>query len=111
MDIPTSVTPRGLIIYLNGHLDAATAPEIEKDIILLITPSRPVVFDLSNVTYISSAGLRLFIIAFKQAARIGIPIAISSCPVAIQNLFDASGFSRMISCYKTNNEAFDAITQ
>lgn len=111
MDIPTSVTPRGLIVYLKGHLDAATAPEIEKDILHLITPSRPVVFDLSNVTYISSAGLRLFIIAFKQAARIGVPIAVAACSEGIQNVFDVSGFSRMIRCYKTNNDAFDAITQ
>ena len=111
MDIQTSVTPYGRIIYLGGHLDAATAPEMEKDVAALITPELPMIFDLSQVEYISSAGLRLFLIAFKQAARSRVPLVIASAIPTVQNIFNISGFSRMIKCYTTNEEAFAALSR
>jgi len=48
-------------IKLTGSLDTATAPELERQLgPILADPVKDVVFDLSDLKFISSAGLRVF---------------------------------------------------
>ena len=54
-------------IKLTGSLDTATAPELERQLIpLLASPIKDLVFDLAQLKFISSAGLRVFSLARKQ---------------------------------------------
>ena len=54
-------------IKLTGSLDTATAPELERQLgPLLASPLRDLVFDLAQLKFISSAGLRVFSLARKQ---------------------------------------------
>ena len=48
-------------VKLNGSLDTATAPELERRLAPLLAASiRDLVFDLADLRFISSAGLRVF---------------------------------------------------
>jgi len=48
-------------IKLAGSLDTATAPELERQLgPILAEPVKDIVFDLSDLRFISSAGLRVF---------------------------------------------------
>jgi len=48
-------------IKLAGSLDTATAPELERQLgPILAEPVKDVVFDLADLKFISSAGLRVF---------------------------------------------------
>jgi anti-sigma B factor antagonist len=54
-------------IKLTGSLDTATAPELERQLgPLLASPLKDLVFDLAELKFISSAGLRVFSLARKQ---------------------------------------------
>ena len=54
-------------IKLTGSLDTATAPELERQLgPLLASPLKDLVFDLADLKFISSAGLRVFSLARKQ---------------------------------------------
>ena len=52
----------GLVtVTLTGSLDTATAPELEKQLgPLLAGATKDVVFDLAGLTFVTSAGLRVF---------------------------------------------------
>jgi anti-sigma B factor antagonist len=53
-------------IKLNGSLDTATAPELERQVTsLLAGPVKDIIFDLAQLKFISSAGLRIFAAARK----------------------------------------------
>ena len=60
-------------LKLVGSLDTATAPELERQVAALLTdPIKDLVFDLAELKFISSAGLRVFANARKQLkARAG----------------------------------------
>ena len=59
-------------IKLDGSLDTATAPELERQLApVLGTGVKDVVFDLAQLKFISSAGLRVFANARKQLAPRG----------------------------------------
>ena len=55
-----------ITVKLNGSLDTATAPELERQLSpVLAGPARDLVFDLADLKFISSAGLRVFAKARK----------------------------------------------
>jgi anti-anti-sigma factor len=54
-------TARVVTVKLAGSLDTATAPELEKQLAPLLAGStKDIVFDLAELKFISSAGLRVF---------------------------------------------------
>jgi anti-anti-sigma factor len=59
-------------IALTGSLDTATAPDLERQLApVLATAVKDLVFDLANLKFISSAGLRVFSTARKQLKERG----------------------------------------
>jgi len=59
-------------VTLAGSLDTATAPELEKQLAPVLAGSaRDVVFDLAQLTFISSAGLRVFALTRKTLKERG----------------------------------------
>jgi anti-sigma B factor antagonist len=68
-DGPTAGT---VTIKLIGSLDTATAPELERQMILCLAGRvSHLLFDLAGLTFVSSAGLRLFQMARKQMVARG----------------------------------------
>lgn len=68
-DGPTAGT---VTIKLRGSLDTATAPELERQMILCLAGRvNHLVFDLAGLNFVSSAGLRLFQMARKQMVARG----------------------------------------
>ena len=54
-----------LVISIDGYLDALTAPELETELAGLLTDTTDLVFDLKDMEYTSSAGLRVLLGAQK----------------------------------------------
>jgi anti-sigma B factor antagonist len=68
-DGPTAGT---VTIKLTGSLDTATAPELERQMISCLAGRvSHLLFDLAGLTFVSSAGLRLFQMARKQMVARG----------------------------------------
>jgi anti-sigma B factor antagonist len=63
----------GLVtIKLSGSLDTATAPELERELTSCLAGRvNDLVFDLADLKFVSSAGLRLFQVARKQMVARG----------------------------------------
>lgn len=56
-----------ITIKLNGSLDTATAPELERQLVPVLAGAvKELVFDLAQLKFISSAGLRVFSTTRKQ---------------------------------------------
>ena len=63
---------RAVTVKLTGSLDTATAPELERQLSpVLAGPVKDLAFDLAELKFISSAGLRIFSIARKQLKERG----------------------------------------
>ena len=59
-------------IKLIGSLDTETAPELDRQMTLCLAgPVNDLVFDLAELKFVSSAGLRLFQVARKQMVARG----------------------------------------
>ena len=72
-----------------GRVDTITSPELEAAIIL--DGVEELVFDLAQVDYISSAGLRVLLSAQKKMAAKSMKI--TNAKPAVKEVFDITGFS------------------
>jgi anti-anti-sigma factor len=77
-------------IALVGRLDSSTAPQLDEvlDRVLHGTPLSRLVFDLSRLEYLSSAGIRCFIRARKAIESRGGKVAIVNPQPAVRKVLD-----------------------
>jgi anti-anti-sigma factor len=58
-----------------------------------------VIIDCAGLDYVSSAGLRVFLLAARASQRTGLAFAICGLKPAVREVFDVSGFSRVIAVF------------
>ena len=85
-----------LTVKVIGKLDTNTAPELEASVNEDIKDIKELVFDFSDLNYISSAGLRVVLIFHKlMASRTG-KLIIYKPNDDVMEIFDMTGFSTFL---------------
>ena len=76
-------------VRLTGSLDTATAPELERQLApVLAEPVKDIVFDLAQLKFISSAGLRVFSSTRKTLKERGGQASFIRMQPQIQEVFE-----------------------
>ena len=76
-------------VKLIGSLDTATAPELERQLAPVLSgPTKDIVFDLAELKFISSAGLRIFGAARKTLKERGGQASFVNMQPQIQEVFE-----------------------
>jgi anti-anti-sigma factor len=79
----------GITVKLIGSLDTATAPELERQLApVLGGPVKDIVFDLAQLKFISSAGLRVFSATRKRLKERGGQAFFTHMQPQIQEVFE-----------------------
>mgnify|MGYP002626126613 CR=1 FL=1 len=93
------------VICLEGRIDSNNAPDVEKEItgILHNLKNNRVSFDVEELSYISSAGLRVLMKIRKQ---LGYPIEIRNASRDLYDIFETTGFTELF----TVKKAYRSIT-
>jgi stage II sporulation protein AA (anti-sigma F factor antagonist) len=68
------------------------------------------VVDLSQLDYVSSSGLRVFIIAAKRLQTVNGKIVLCSMKDQVRQVFDLAGFSSMLSIHASRDEAIKGLS-
>ena len=94
------------VLRFEGRLDTNTSPDAQTTLDGLIEAgARKLVVDFETLDYVSSAGLRILLLTAKQLGRSGGELRLSNLNETIQEIFDMSGFSQLLSVFKTADEA------
>lgn len=99
MEIITKRDGSSLTIALKGRMDAVTAEDLEKVIKSELSDVNELVFDLKDLTYTSSAGLRQFLVAQKLMDGQG-SMAIRNVNEMVMDIFEETGFSNIFNIEK-----------
>ena len=95
MDIKKEQNGSKLVYTLVGRLDTNTAPELEEQLKKEIDNVTDLVFDLKDLDYISSAGLRVLLSAQKIMNKQG-SMTVKNTSEAINEIFEVTGFSDIL---------------
>jgi len=90
MNIIKAKTDNTLKIALQGRLDTLTAHKLEKDIRTALDGVTLLVWDLSELEYVSAAGLRILLSAQKMMNKQG-KMVVKNSNQSITEIFEVTG--------------------
>ncbi len=99
------------LLALSGRVDSASAAQLEGALQPLFTqPAQQAVLDLSGLDYISSAGLRVILMAAKQARASQGRLLLCGLLPQVREVFAVSGFLKILSVVPTLHEALGELS-
>jgi anti-sigma B factor antagonist len=85
--------PSGMLALVSGRLDTPAAVKAQQEIIpLLENANKEITLDCTDLEYISSSGLRLFLTIRKETAAKGGKVIIQNISEDIRKVFMMTGF-------------------
>ena len=95
-----------ITIILKGRIDASVAPDMEQKLLSLISGgSCKLVADLSEVWFITSAGLRVLVASLKEAKRGRGDLRLAGIQGQVQEVLDLTGLSTIVKIYTSAEDA------
>ena len=105
MEIANRLENEILIIAISGRLDAATAPIADETIKKTLEEhTNRLLFDLKDLEYLSSGGLRVILGAAKEMRRREGKVALAGLNKFVYEIFEVSGFQSLIPIKDTVEE-------
>lgn len=95
MTIEKKLNNEELTITLGGRLDTVTAPSLEEELKASLEGIKELVLDFQALEYISSAGLRVLLMAQKTMNKQG-SMVIRNVNETIAEVFEITGFADML---------------
>jgi anti-sigma B factor antagonist len=94
------------VLELKGYLDAHTAPKLEEALQNLMKNSRfNIVVNCRDLSYISSAGLGVFMAFIEDVRKHRGDIKLTNMSPKVYNVFDLLGFPLLYEIFKDEQEA------
>ncbi len=108
--IDEKVRPKSLA--LRGRVDALSSAEIQKVFDRLIQGGeRMILVDFTEVNYVSSAGLRLFLLVQKQLGSVGGELFLFGLAPQTLEVFRVSGHDRLFHIASTRDELMPSVLE
>jgi anti-sigma B factor antagonist len=82
-----------LTIKLEGRLDTTTAPELDKFLTENLMNVNELVIDCENLVYVSSAGLRVLLVAHKKMKG---SMKLTNVQELVMEVFEITGFADIL---------------
>jgi anti-sigma B factor antagonist len=107
LGLTTLVIPEG---RLDFGASAGFQAQVEQALAGAGAAPAAVVIDCAGLDYVSSAGLRVFLLASRHAQRGGLKFAICGLTPAVRDVFELSGFSRVMAVHPDRATALAQIS-
>jgi anti-sigma B factor antagonist len=92
MNVTTLSEPDITRVELEGSIDGKTAPQIREELSAALQDVRKLIIDMSRVDYLSSAGLRLLLLIYREVtSRKGQLVLVGVSP-DIRTVMSHTGF-------------------
>ena len=113
MDVTIEQQGSTSVVRPAGRLDfgAAAGFQTKVDEALAGAGTKPaaVIIDASGLDFVSSAGLRVFLVGARNAKNAGIGLSVCNLQPTVREVFEVSGFDRIITIAGTLDEAIAAV--
>lgn len=105
LDIQTTVQDGVVIVRLLGSLDTTTSAAAMERVHALVADKTRMLLDCSALTYVSSAGLRVFLTTTKKLAAAGGALRLCGLNETVKEVFEISGFQALFKVFANDAEA------
>ncbi|MCE6990070.1 STAS domain-containing protein [Dyadobacter sp. CY323] len=99
------------VVEVTGDIDSKTAPEFERNAKLATEKSQKIAIDLTNVEFMSSAGLRVLLMVFRNIKSQNGKVILVGVSEDIQDVMSTTGFINFFTIVGTLDEALVILKQ
>lgn len=111
MEIATHKKDKVMVVDVKGRLDTTNYNSLENELFTMIDKGNlQIIIDCKSLNYVSSSGLRVFLVAFKKLKALNGKFALSNLQDNIKEIFEISGFITIFDIYSTSDEALIALS-
>jgi len=106
MNINESIIENVHLVELDGRLDTVTAPDFQQKLLATVADgSGKYLVDCTKLSYISSSGLRVFLMGLKKVKASGGKFVLCALQESIAEIFEIAGFSKLFTIATNKDEA------
>ena len=110
MEISTERDGGTVVAMPTGRMDGSNAREFQDALDAVIQDNdRALILDFGEVSYISSAGLRVLLVTAKTLQGNGAELSLCSLDDPIREVFSISGFDSIIPIHDSRGDALAAV--
>ena len=97
------------LVVLKGRIDSYTAPELSEKLNLITSQGRyKIILDMTDVIFVSSAGLRVFINIQRTCKKMNQgELVMVKAPLRVYETLELAGFAPLFKFYNDVNSAID----
>jgi anti-anti-sigma factor len=114
MNVTSRRYANAVVVHVAGRLDQDTCEAFRIDITALVDQSARsgggIVLDLSGLEYVSSAGLRCFMLASRQAKAQHGRIFVAALQPMVSEIFEISHFNLVFQVFPTVRDALATVS-
>ena len=108
MTIAIEPTDKAHIIALEGQVNSSNAATVETEVLAVVNQgAKNVLLNMTELSYISSAGLRVVLVLAKRLKQGGGKLVIYGMQPHVREVFDISGFLAILNVAGTRAEALE----
>ncbi len=85
-----------IILEISGRIDTNTSVEVQKEVLKVFQKTNMLTMDLKAVDYVSSAGLRVFLISQKTAMSKKGKFTLKNVSDGVKMVLNSSGLSKVL---------------
>ena len=96
LNISAEENGKEVVISIDGKMDTNSSPQVTEEIAKYTGAADKIILDLEKLNYVSSAGLRVFVMADQQMIEKGGELCVRNVSRDIMDIFEMTGFDGML---------------
>jgi anti-anti-sigma factor len=110
LEIASETQPQAVIVHLSGRIDSATAPQASQAFKVAFQPQKALIVDLTNVDYLSSAGISALLSLGKETRRRRKRLILAGVNPRVRAPLELAGLTSLFEIYETLEAALAALS-
>jgi anti-sigma B factor antagonist len=108
MDVNVKTLNDILIICVEGNIDSKTSPELQQKIVEATLDANKIIIDMSKVEFVSSAGLRVLLMVYRQIKTNNGTVVLVGVSEEIKEVMSMTGFINFFKLYESLDASYCA---
>ncbi len=108
MNCDITEAPDHWLVALSGEIDLATSPKARKAILDCLASRRPVLVDLSGVTYIDSSGIASLVEGYQNARTEGLKFCLVDVSEAALSVLELARLNKVFPIFASATECMQS---
>jgi anti-sigma B factor antagonist len=109
MTIETKIEGANVIATVAGEIDGKTAPQVQAELLAALQAGNRLLVDMTGVSYLSSAGLRMLLLLYRQVAAKKGKVVLVGVSEEIRDTMSMTGFINFFTLADTREAGLAAL--